>query len=236
MPKKGESDILFPLRKTPYFMEITAQVREKLNKGANREARASGFIPAELYGHGLPNRHIVVNAKEFGKAFKVVGESTLLQLVIGKEKAPVLVHEIHKNPLTEAIQHIDFYQVKMDEKIKSDIALTFIHEAPAVKEKKGTLNKSVSEIEVEALPADLPHDIEISLASLTEVGMSIHVKDLKLSSKVKVLSDPEMALVTVVPLAEEEVVPVGPTTVDEVKVESELKKEERDKEKVAKED
>jgi len=215
-------------------MELIAQLRDQLNKGGNRTSREGGLVPAELYGHGLKNQHISVNAKEFMKALKETGESTVLQLVIDKKKHPVMIHDIQKNPLTNTVRHIDFYEVRMDEKTTAHILFTFIGEAPAVKEKKGTLNKAMSELEVEALPSDLPHDIEVSLASLTEVGMSIHVKDLNLSSKVKALIDPEAAIVTVVPLADEEVV-AAPITIEDVKVESDLKKAERDKEKTSKE-
>lgn len=216
-------------------MEITAQVREKLDKGSNREARVAGLVPAELYGHGIPNIHLLVNAKEFAKALKEAGESTIVEIVLGKQKHPVLIHDVQTNPLTQAIQHIDFYQVRMDEKTTSNVPLLFTGESPAVKEKKGTLNKAIDEVEVEALPADLPHDIEVSFDSLTEVGMSIYVKDLKVSGKVKILTDSEAVVATVVPLADEEISTTGPTTIDEVKVESELKKAEREKEKAEKE-
>lgn len=215
-------------------MEITAQVREKLNKGTSREARKSGLIPAEVYGHGVKNQHVLVNAREFVKAFREAGETTVLQLTLGKEKKSVMVHDIQRNPLTQDVSHVDFREVKMDEKITSHIPLVFVGESPAVKEKKGTLNKSLSEIEVEALPADLPRDIEVLLASLTEVGMSIHVKDLKLSSKIKVLIEGEVVVATVVPLNEEEI-ETAPVAVDQVQVESELKKAEREKEKAEKE-
>ncbi|MEK7093815.1 MAG: 50S ribosomal protein L25 [Patescibacteria group bacterium] len=215
-------------------MELTAQLRDQLNKGGNRTSREAGLVPAELYGHGLKNQHISVNAKEFTKAFKEAGESTVLQLVIDKKKHAVMIHDIQKNPLTQAVRHIDFYEVRMDEKTTVNIPLIFMGEAPAVKEKKGTLNKALSELEVEALPSDLPHTIEVPLASLIEVGMSIHVKDLALSTKVKALIDAEAVVVTIVPLTEEEVV-VAPVTVADVQVESELKKAEREKEKASKE-
>lgn len=210
-------------------IELTAQKREHLNKGTNRTGREEGLVPAELYGHNVPNLHLFLNGKEFSKAFKEAGETTVIQIAVGNEKYPVLVHEIQRHPLTQDVQHIDLYQVKMDEKITSHVPIVFIGESPAVKEKAGTLNKSMDELEVEALPADLPHSIEISLDSLTEVGSSIYVKDVVLKGKAEIVTDPESVIVSVVAIAEEEV-ETGPASIEDVEVESGSKKDEEVKE------
>lgn len=212
-------------------MELTVQKREIL--GNKVEAlRQNGLIPAELYGHGIENIHLSVPAKEFSKLFKEAGESTIINLVLSDtegKKLPVLIHEVSFDHLTDQIIHIDFYQVKMDEKITTSVPLEFIGEAPAVKEKIGILIKAVQEVEIEALPADLPHSIPVDLSSLSAIGMGIHVKDLKISDKVKILIDPETVVVTVTEPAKEEVVE-KPITVEEVKVEGEEKKEKKEKE------
>jgi large subunit ribosomal protein L25 len=204
--------------------ELIVQKREIFGKKVNSLRRES-LIPAELHGHGLENIHLSVPAKDFSKLFKEAGESTIINLNLENKKLPVLIHEVSVDPLSDKIIHIDFYQVRMDEKITTSVPLEFIGEALAVKEKEGILVKAVQEIEVEALPGDLPHNIEVDISQLSALGMSIHVKDLEIDKKVKVLADPETVVATVTEPAKEEVVE-KPITVEEVKVEGEEKKKE----------
>jgi len=215
-------------------MELTVQKREILGKKVE-SLRQGGVIPAELYGHGSENIHLSVSAKEFSKLYKEAGESTIVKLKVESEKGKVgdeisvLIHDLQKNPLNDEISHIDFYQVRMDEKITASVPLEFIGEAAAVKEKGGVLIKAVHELEIEALPADLPHKIEVDLSQLSDIGMSIHVKNLKIDKKVKALADLETVVVTVTEPTKEEVVE-KPIAVEEVKVEGEEKKAEEIKE------
>ena len=187
------------------------------------------MIPAELYGHGFPNEHLSVSAKEFVKIWKEAGESSVVKLKIedagGKSGADlnVLIHDVQKNPLTGEFASIDFYEVRMDQKIKTSIPLYFAGEAPAVKEFNGVLIKAVQELEVEALPGDLPQHIEVDLGKLTQIGENIHVKDLAISDKIRVFIDPEAVVATVTEQAKEEEV-IQPVSVTDVKVEGEEKK------------
>lgn len=215
-------------------MELAVKTREKLGKGI-KALRKEGFIPAELYGHGVENAHLTVNKKDFEKAFEEAGESTIINLVLGSEKRPALVHDIQKDFLTDEIIHIDFHQVRMDEKITAHIPLEFIGEAPAAKEFGGILNKTISEIEVEALPGDLPRHFEVDLSLLKELNQSFYVSDLKVPKGVEILVEPETVIATITPQAEEEVVEAAPADVTAVKVESEEKAAERAKEKEAEE-
>ncbi len=204
-------------------MELSVQKREILGKKVE-SLRQEGLIPAELYGHGSENIHLSVPAKEFSKLFKEAGESTIINLNLENKKLPVLIHDLQKNPLNDEISHIDFYQVRMDEKITASVPLEFIGEAAAVKEKGGVLIKAVQEIEIEALPADLPHKIEVDLNHLSDIGMNIHVKDLKIDRKARILVDPETVIAIVAEPTKEEI-EEKPITVEEVKVEGEEKKE-----------
>ncbi len=217
-------------------MELTAQKREILGKKV-KNLKKLGLIPAEFYGHGMENFHLSVPAKDFLKIWKQAGESTLIKLEIGEKKFNVLIHDIDKNYLTDEISHIDFYNVKMDEKIKIKIPVSFEGVAPAIKEKGGVLVKSMHELEVEALPVDLPHRIEVDLSSLSEIGSSILVKDLNVDKKVKILIDGRTVVASIIEAAKEEEVPAATMTVEDIKVETEEKKEARaeakTKEKVA---
>ncbi|MEK7162842.1 MAG: 50S ribosomal protein L25 [Patescibacteria group bacterium] len=214
--------------------ELIAQKREILGKKVDF-LRRQGLIPAELYGHKIENINLSVSAKDFLRVFKEAGESTVIKLKV--EITPtevsefnVLVNDFQENPLTNEVSHIDFYSVKMDEKITAKIPLKFINEPPAVKEKNGVLVKAMHEIEIEALPADLLHHIEIDLSGLSDIGMSIYVKDLKVNKKVRFLVNSETVVATITEMAKEEVL-AEPVNVEEVKVEGEEKKKEREEKK-----
>ncbi len=168
--------------------------------------RKEGMIPAEIYGHGFPNIHLSLPKGEFAKIFKEAGENTVIKLDIEGESDKdinVLIHEVSKDTLSDEFKHIDFYRLRMDEKVTAGIPLTFEGEAPAVKEKLGLLVKAVQELEVEALPANLPHEIKIDLSDLREVGDSISVSDLKLPNGVKVLADEETVIAAITEIVEE---------------------------------
>ncbi|MEK7635976.1 MAG: 50S ribosomal protein L25 [Patescibacteria group bacterium] len=214
-------------------MELTAQKREIFGKKAS-VLRKQGFVPAELYGHGLDNMHLMVPAKDFSKVFKEAGESTLIKLKInppdGGNEFNVLVHDFQKNHLTDEFSHIDFYSVRMDEKITTSVPLEFIGEAPAVKEMGGILVKAMHEVEIEALPADLPHHINVDISSIKEIGGSIFIKDLNFGKGVKILVEPETVVATVTELAKEEEIKPE-VKVEDIKIEGEEKKKEREREK-----
>lgn len=216
-------------------MELIVQKREIFGKKVD-SLRKEGFIPAELYGRGIENIHISVSAKNFSRIFKEAGESTIIKLVLnevegGNKEFNVLISDFQENPLTNEISHIDFYSVKMDEKIIVKIPLKFINESPAVKEKNGVLIKAMHEIEIEALPADLLHHIEVDISSLSDIGMSIYVKNLKVNKEVKLLVNSETVVATITEMAKEEEIVAEPVNVEEVKVEGEEKKKEKEKEK-----
>ena len=153
-------------------MDLTVQARNKFGK-AVKSLRKQGLIPAELYGRGTENIHLIIPAKDFARAFKEAGMNTIINILVGKEKHPAIIYEVGKNYLTEEVDHVDFYQVRMDEKIKAKIPVEFLGASPAVKDKGGILNKSISEIEVEALPGDLPHSFRVNLSAISELNQSI---------------------------------------------------------------
>lgn len=216
-------------------MDLAVQTREKLGKGV-KALRKQGFIPAELYGHGLKNLHLSVGMKEFMKVLKAAGTTSVVTLVVDKEKHSAIIHDIVRDSLTSEVAHIDFYQVKMDEKIKAKVPLEFKGIAPAIKEKGAVLNKSMTEIEVEAFPQDLPHHLEVDLSTLDDLNKSIYVRDITIPKNVKVLVEMETAIATATPPAPEEEVVAPVVDVADVKVESEEKAAARAAEKAEKGD
>lgn len=206
-------------------MDLAVQKREKFGKAVGA-LRKQGLIPAELYGRGIENLHLMVPAKDFLKAWKQSGANTVVNVLLDKKKQPALIYEVKKNYLSGDIEHVDFYAVRMDEKIKAKIPLEFKGEAPAVKEKGGILNKVMSEIEAEALPADLPRNFEVDISPLDDINKSIYVKDIKAPAGVSIVVGGETVVATITPPVAEEKVE-APVDVTAVKVEGEEKKAER---------
>ncbi len=176
-------------------MELNVQPRTILG----RKAKAlwnEGLIPGEIYGHGEENKHISIPEKEFTKIYKEAGEYTVIQVAIGeKEKVPALIVEAQKNPVTGRFFSVDLHQIRMDEEIQTHVPIEFKGEAPGVKQGL-ILVKVLEELEIEALPANLPHKMEVSLETLKEAGDTIHVSDLNVPENVKVLVQPETVVVT----------------------------------------
>lgn len=159
---------------------IHAQAREVRGK-KTRTLRSSGDLPAVLYGNGIANRNLTVSRNDFQRTYKVAGESTLVDLSVDKESpVKVIIQDVQRHPVTGAITHIDFHQVKMTEKITAEIPLNFIGESAAIKELGGVLVKNLDEIEVKALPGDLVHEITVDIGSLKTFDDMIRLKDIQL--------------------------------------------------------
>ena len=157
---------------------ITASKREVLGKEV-KKLRYAGKLPAVLYGHNVENQKIEISERDFAKVFKQAGESTLVSLIVEGKAHPVLIHEVQNHYLTDRPIHVDFYAINMAEKIMVKIPLRFLGEAPAVKALGGTLVKNLSELEVECLPADLPHAIEVDISILNTFEDAVRVSKLK---------------------------------------------------------
>ena len=203
---------------------MKAEIREDAGKKL-KSLRKQGIIPAVVYGSGHKPISIQIDYKEFEKVFEQAGESTIIKLKVQSPKLKVddknvLIHDIAKDPVSDKFIHLDFYQVRMDKAIKAEVPLVFAGEAPAVKTLEGVLIKNITEIEVEALPKDLPHEIKVDISVLDAFDKHIRVKDLILSQGVKLHLDPEEVIVSVLPpRAEEEIKPVEEKPAEAVEAE-----------------
>lgn len=223
-------------------LQLSATIRDKFGKQAN-SLRKKGIVPAVLYGHGKNTVSLSVDFKEFSRAFKEAGESTIINLNIEKDgevkTQPVLIHEVDFDPVSDAARHIDFYVVKMDEATIVTVPLVFIGESPAVKTLGGILMKNLHEVKISALPKDLPHEISVDISVIKIFADHIYLKDLKLSHGVKILDNLEEVVALVKPPRTEEELKAleGEVKVDveAVKVESEEKKKEEEAKKIAEE-
>jgi large subunit ribosomal protein L25 len=172
-----------------------------------KKLRKEGILPGNVYGKKIKSQSVQVELKEFEKTYHKIGETGLLTLVVGSEEKPVLIHNLQRNPVTDAPIHVDFLQVDLKEKVEADIPVELSGESPAEKQALGTVVQYINEIKVEALPGDLPEKFEVDTSALTDVDQSIFVKDLKYDkSKVEIKSDPEAILAKVEPPQKEEVV------------------------------
>ena len=184
------------------MISLNVKTRNEFGSKTNSLKR-DGLVPAVVYGHNLKkNDHITVDGKEFKKVLKEAGESSLLELQIDgdkKEIRTVLIHEVQKDPLSGNPIHIDFFQPNLKEEVEVEIPLVFEGVAPAEKELGGTFVKNMSEIEVKALPQNLPHEIKVDISILKTFDDQILIENITLPADVKVLKKPEEIVASVLP-------------------------------------
>ena len=190
---------------------------EKRAKGTAEGVRNSGSIPGVFYGPKVESTPITINGPEFMKAWRSAGESTVVVLTGADEDHDALIHDIKLNPVTEAVEHVDFYVIEKGKKVEVAVPLEFIGESAAVKTLGGTLIKVMHEIEIEAMPKDLPHAIEVDISVLVDFAAQIKVKDIKLPAGVIAKADPEE--VVVLATAAKEEVEEAPTAIDMTAIE-----------------
>ncbi len=172
---------------------------EKRAEGARAAAiRRAGAVPGIVYGPHQAAMSISVDARAFEKVFREAGESAIVSLEGLDADLPVLIHEVDLDPIAHTPRHIDFYAVTKGEKIEVAIPLSFIGESEAVRS-GANLVKVLHELEVEADPMKLPHELEVDITALAAVGDRIAAKDIRLPSGVTLVTDLE----EVVALAQE---------------------------------
>lgn len=188
-----------------------------------KKLRSQGLVPANVFGKKILSANLQLSAKDFQKKYSEVGESTLIYLQVEGEKAdrPAMVSQVTRDPVTGHILHVSFHQVDLKQKVTAPVTIKLIGEPPAEKEKLGILVQQLDELEIEALPADLPDHIDVDVSGLAEVNQAIYVKDLKLDSKLTVKTDPETIIAKIEPLAKEEVKEVAPVAETPTPIEGE---------------
>lgn len=198
-PNEAKIDLYLLMDKVTLNAQKRTVVGRKVKK-----LRKGGFVPGNLFGKKVKSQAVQVTEKEFSPIFSKAGETSLVELMIDKQAHPVLIQNVSYHAVTGFPLHIDFFQVDLKEKVQTRVPLVFIGESSAVKDKVGVLLHILSEVEIEALPADLPEKIEVDINNLKAVGDTIKVSDLKVSDKIKILSDVNLELVKVAPLVSKE--------------------------------
>jgi len=203
-------------------LRIKANKRQAFGK-KNKALRRNSLVPATVYGHKIEPVSIELNLSDLEKIYQKSGETELLDLQVEgeKETRPVLIHQEQKYPVSGKLLHLEFLQVSLTEKVKSFVPLVFTGVSQAVKDGKGNLLEILHEIEIEALPQDLPAHLEVEISNLSEIGQAIKVSDLVLPKGVIVKVDPNELICKIVEQQKEEEKPVvAETAIPETPIEA----------------
>lgn len=203
-------------------------INAKKRTGAGNLARLrkAGEIPAVFYGAGKQNTSIAVSTIEFKKVWHKAGESSAVVVKTDDADIDVLIHEVQTDPVTEEPIHVDFLAIDMTKKIKVKVPLEFVGISDAVKSGLGNLVKVLYEVEIEALPKDLPHNLEVDISKLATLEDNIFVSDLKLPQGVTLINTPLEVVASVVEQKEEKIEEVAPVDLSAIEVEKKGKKDE----------
>jgi large subunit ribosomal protein L25 len=208
-------------------IQLKATIRETRGKQAAKKLRTAGLVPAVVYHRGEEPLAITVADKELSKIVRSHGgENVLISLTVEKEKKKsraVIIKEIQHDPVKRYIRHVDFNEISLTEKITVDVEVVPDGDPIGVKQDGGLLDHPLREVKVQCLPTDIPKNIKVDVSGM-KLNDAIHVRDLVVSDKIKILTDPE-ALLFQVKLHEEEVA-AAPGETPEVEVIREKKEEE----------
>ena len=214
-------------------IQLTVHPRESGTKSQRKVLREEGLVPGVLYGVGKKPIMVKVVEKEIRRVFKEASsENVILTLTIENaakkdSKKTVIVKDIQRDPLRQRWLHVDFQEISLSQRLRTMVQVIPVGTAVGVAQQGGTLDRVLREVEVECLPTDIPEKIEVDITNLS-IGKSLYVRDLSVSDKVKILSDPNLPILSVVaPQAEietakpQEAEVVEPEVIREKKVEGE---------------
>lgn len=180
-----------------FRMTITLAVTPRDESTTTQSLRASGGVPAVIYGPKQEPTPVAIDSKVFDKVRKEAGESTIIEIAGLKEPVEVLIKDVDFNPVKQEVVHVDFYAIERGKDITTTVALEFIGEAPVEESRDGSVNKVLYEVMVTCRPSDLPSHIDVDLSSLVAVEDKILIQDLKIGEGITLEADPEDAVVVV---------------------------------------
>ena len=207
------------------MFKLTAKKRDIFGKKTD-DLREAGEIPAVVYGNKKEALAVTLNLPEFKKALSQAGESTIISLELEGKSQDVLIHEVQVDSLSGQPIHVDFYIVNQDKELEVAVPLVFEGVSPAVKDLGGSLVKVLHELEIRALPKNLPHDIRVNISSLVALDSQILIKDLLLPTGVKPVLEPGEVVAAITEAGEEVIEEVAPVDLSAIEVEKKGKQEE----------
>jgi len=176
-------------------LELKVANRDILGKKV-KHLRRQGITPVHVFGHGIESLSLQCDARELERVLGQAGQTRLINLKLAKERKPrtVVVREFDRDWRKGQLLHVDFYQVKMEEKIRVEVPVVLLGEAPALKSREHMLDHELGTFNVECLPAKIPSSIEVDISSLTELDQTIRVKDIALDKDITVLNSPDLVV------------------------------------------
>jgi large subunit ribosomal protein L25 len=173
----------------------------------SRFLRRQGITPVHLFGYDTEPMALQCETLQLKQVLKTAGKTKLVGLRVDKHRKPrnVVVREVQKNALSGELVHVDFFQVSMEEKMKVEVPVVLVGEAPALKSKTNMMVHELAAVEIECLPDRIPESIQVDISGLVEDDQSIQVKDIVLGEGVVALSNPEQVVVRIAPLKIEKV-------------------------------
>jgi len=184
-------------------IELKATHRDVIGKQV-RALRREGKLPGVIYGHHIASMAILLDLRDTSRSLAGLAPSALVTVDVDGDKFMTLVREKQRDHISGTLTHVDFLAVSSEEKLRTNVYLSLVGIAPAVKTYNAIQVAGADELEVECLPRDLPERIEVDLSVLAEIGDAVHVRDLQLSDKVRILTDPDIMIVLITPPEMEE--------------------------------
>ncbi len=179
-------------------IELETTRREMLGKEV-RFLRRQGIMPVHLFGHGIESLALQCDATSLQQTLSRAGQTRLINIKIHGEKKPrpAVVRGVHREPVRGGLLHVDFFQVSMKERVKIDVPLILVGEAPILKSKDNMVVQELNKLAVECLPANIPGSLELDVSSLSEPEQVLRVKDIEVAEDVTVQDDAELVVVRV---------------------------------------
>src|SRR5437867_420518 len=196
-------------------VSLSAAPRQATGKGAARQARFHGKVPAVIYGHGRNAQPRELEAKALEKALQgVEPASTIIELAVDGKPVKRPLSQIQAHPIRPDIIHVDFYEIHAAEKVKLKIPVHLVGNPDGVRNAGGVLDQVTREVEIEVLPENIPDRVELDVNAL-KIGDSLHVRDVSIANA-KILTEADLTIATVVPPRAEEVAAPSPEAATEV--------------------
>jgi large subunit ribosomal protein L25 len=170
------------------FIVLEAEKRELLGKKV-KALRRMGKVPAVIYGPESDTINLAIDKSTLRQVLAEAGGTQLIEMQVGEEKIPTLAREVQRDIIHGDILHVDFYRVSMTRTISADVPVVLINESPVVASGEGILVQGLNSLLIEALPADLPSQVEVDMQKLEEIGDQLLVSDLDLPGEVTILTD-----------------------------------------------
>lgn len=206
---------------TTQALTLELETRSVIGKKV-QTLRRKGITPVHLYGRGAPSMSLQAEASTILRIVAQAGRNRPVSVSVSGQETPCLafIREVQRHPVSEAILHVDFYQVPLTEAAQAEVPIRLIGEAPAIRMHNGVLNQVLHTLRVECLPLDVPEYFELDMSGLDDFEKSLRVSDIPPSDKVAFLNNPNavIARVNAPRVAVEEVTAIEETEAGEAAV------------------